>query len=120
MSGLQLSGIRKSFGAVDVIKGVDLDIKSGEFIVFVGPSGCGKSTLLRSIAGLEEITSGELKIAGEVVNDVPPSKRGIAMVFQSYALYPHMTVYDNMAFSMKIGKESKAEIDKRVRQAAEI
>ena len=88
--------------------------------MFVGPSGCGKSTLLRTIAGLEEITSGDLKIAGEVVNDVPPSKRGIAMVFQSYALYPHMTVYDNMAFGMKIAKENKAEIDRRVRQAAEI
>jgi alpha-glucoside transport system ATP-binding protein len=120
MADVTLRQVKKSYGNLHILHGIDLDIKSGEFIVFVGPSGCGKSTLLRSIAGLEEITSGELKIAGEVVNDVPPSKRGIAMVFQSYALYPHMTVYDNMAFSMKIGKESKAEIDKRVRQAAEI
>ncbi|MER9293364.1 ABC transporter ATP-binding protein, partial [Mesorhizobium sp. M0510] len=120
MADLSLRQIRKSYGNLHILHGIDLDIKSGEFIVFVGPSGCGKSTLLRSIAGLEEITSGELRIAGEVVNDVPPSKRGIAMVFQSYALYPHMTVYDNMAFSMKIGKENKAEIDRRVRQAAEI
>jgi multiple sugar transport system ATP-binding protein len=120
MADVKLNQVKKSYGNLNILHGIDLDIKSGEFIVFVGPSGCGKSTLLRSIAGLEEITSGELKIDGEVVNDVPPSKRGIAMVFQSYALYPHMTVYDNMAFSMKIGKESKAEIDKRVRQAAEI
>ncbi|WP_421914955.1 ABC transporter ATP-binding protein [Mesorhizobium sp.] len=120
MADVTLRQVKKSYGNLNILHGIDLDIKSGEFIVFVGPSGCGKSTLLRSIAGLEEITSGELKIAGEVVNDVPPSKRGIAMVFQSYALYPHMTVYDNMAFSMKIGKENKAEIDRRVRQAAEI
>ena len=89
--------------------------RTGEFVVFVGPSGCGKSTLLRLIAGLEDITSGTLKIDGEVVNDVPPSKRGIAMVFQSYALYPHMTVYNNMAFGMKLAQASKEEIDKRVR-----
>ena len=120
MADVTLRQVKKSYGNLHILHGIDLDIKSGEFIVFVGPSGCGKSTLLRTIAGLEEITSGELKIAGEVVNDVPPSKRGIAMVFQSYALYPHMTVYDNMAFGMKIGKESKAEIDQRVRQAAEI
>ncbi|MER9327794.1 sn-glycerol-3-phosphate ABC transporter ATP-binding protein UgpC [Mesorhizobium sp. M0152] len=120
MADVTLRQVKKSYGNLNILHGIDLDIKSGEFIVFVGPSGCGKSTLLRSIAGLEEITSGELRIDGEVVNDVPPSKRGIAMVFQSYALYPHMTVYDNMAFSMKIGKESKAEIDRRVRQAAEI
>jgi multiple sugar transport system ATP-binding protein len=120
MADVNLRQVKKSYGNLNILHGIDLDIKSGEFIVFVGPSGCGKSTLLRSIAGLEEITSGELKIDGQVVNDVPPSKRGIAMVFQSYALYPHMTVYDNMAFSMKIGGESKAEIDKRVRQAAEI
>jgi ABC-type sugar transport system ATPase subunit len=120
MADLQLRNLRKSFGAVNVIKGVDLDIKSGEFIVFVGPSGCGKSTLLRLIAGLEDITGGTLKIDDQVVNDLPPSKRGIAMVFQSYALYPHMTVYDNMAFGMKLGKAGKEEIDKRVRAAAEI
>jgi alpha-glucoside transport system ATP-binding protein len=120
MTGLTLREIRKSYGHVDVIHGIDLDIGQGEFVVFVGPSGCGKSTLLRMIAGLEEITGGTLKIDGEVVNDIPPSKRGIAMVFQSYALYPHMTVYDNMAFGMRIAKESKEEIDRRVRSAAEI
>jgi multiple sugar transport system ATP-binding protein/alpha-glucoside transport system ATP-binding protein len=119
MADLELRDVKKAYGTLNILHGINLDIKSGEFIVFVGPSGCGKSTLLRSIAGLEEITGGTLKIAGEVVNDVPPSKRGIAMVFQSYALYPHMTVYDNMAFSMKIAKEPKAEIDKRVKQAAE-
>ena len=120
MADLTLRGVKKAYGNLHILHGIDLDIKSGEFIVFVGPSGCGKSTLLRSIAGLEEITSGTLEIAGEVVNDVPPSKRGIAMVFQSYALYPHMTVYDNMAFGMKIARESKTEIDRRVRQAADI
>jgi multiple sugar transport system ATP-binding protein len=120
MSGVVLKNVRKSYGAVDVIHGVDLEIQKGEFIVFVGPSGCGKSTLLRMIAGLEEITSGELYIDDVKVNDVPPSKRGIAMVFQSYALYPHMTVYDNMAFGMRIAKASKEEIDRRVRAAADI
>ncbi len=120
MTGLVLKDIRKSYGAVDVIHGIDLDIKQGEFIVFVGPSGCGKSTLLRMIAGLEEITGGDMMIDGERVNDVPPSKRGIAMVFQSYALYPHMTVYDNMAFGMRIAKESREEIDRRVRSAADM
>jgi alpha-glucoside transport system ATP-binding protein len=120
MSALSLKAIRKAYGAVEIIKGVDLEIASGEFIVFVGPSGCGKSTLLRMIAGLESITAGELSIGGNVVNDIPPSKRGIAMVFQSYALYPHMTVYDNMAFAMRLAHESQAEIDKRVRATAEI
>ncbi|QRM54266.1 sn-glycerol-3-phosphate ABC transporter ATP-binding protein UgpC [Sinorhizobium sp. BG8] len=120
MTGVVLKDIRKSYGAVDVIHGIDLDIKQGEFIVFVGPSGCGKSTLLRMIAGLEEISGGVMTIDGERVNEVPPSKRGIAMVFQSYALYPHMTVFENMAFGMRIAKESKEEIDRRVRNAAEI
>ncbi|HWT99930.1 MAG TPA: ATP-binding cassette domain-containing protein, partial [Terriglobales bacterium] len=120
MADLTLTQVRKSFGGVNILHGIDLEIRSGEFIVFVGPSGCGKSTLLRLIAGLEDITDGEISIAGDVVNHVPPSQRGIAMVFQSYALYPHMTVYDNMAFGMKIARESKAEIDRRVRQAAEI
>jgi ABC-type sugar transport system ATPase subunit len=120
MADVNLIAITKSFGAVDVIKGVDLDIETGEFVVFVGPSGCGKSTLLRLIAGLEDITSGTMKIDGEVVNDVPPSRRGIAMVFQSYALYPHMTVYNNMAFGMRLARASKEEIDKRVRSAADI
>ena len=120
MAAVELTEIKKSFGAVHVIKGVDLDIQQGEFVVFVGPSGCGKSTLLRLIAGLEDITSGTLKIGGDVVNDVPPSKRGIAMVFQSYALYPHMTVYNNMAFGMKLARASKEDIDRSVRSAAEI
>jgi len=120
MAGLKLEGLKKSYGAVEVIHGVDLEIAQGEFIVFVGPSGCGKSTLLRMIAGLEEISGGTLEIDGMIVNDVPPSKRGIAMVFQSYALYPHMTVYDNMAFGMRIAKETSEEIDRRVNAAAEI
>jgi ABC-type sugar transport system ATPase subunit len=120
MAAVELRDVEKSFGAVHVIKGVDLDIGSGEFVVFVGPSGCGKSTLLRLIAGLEDITSGTLSIDGQVVNDIPPSRRGIAMVFQSYALYPHMTVYNNMAFGMKLARASKEEIDKRVRAAAGI
>ncbi len=120
MADVNLAQVEKAYGAIKILHGIDLDIRSGEFIVFVGPSGCGKSTLLRSIAGLEEITGGTLRIAGEVVNDVPPSKRGIAMVFQSYALYPHMTVYDNMAFGMRIARESRQEIDRRVKNAAEI
>ncbi|GLO62954.1 alpha-glucoside transport ATP-binding protein AglK [Vibrio sp. MACH09] len=120
MTGLKLTNIKKAYGDTEVLHGIDLDIDIGEFIVFVGPSGCGKSTLLRMIAGLEDITSGELEIEGAVVNDMPAAMRGIAMVFQTYALYPHMTVYDNMAFAMRIAKESKEEIDKRVTQAAEM
>jgi alpha-glucoside transport system ATP-binding protein len=120
VADLKLSDIRKTFGAVDVIKGVDLDIRAGEFVVFVGPSGCGKSTLLRLIAGLEEISSGTFAIDGRVVNGLPPAKRGIAMVFQSYALYPHMSVYENMAFGMKLAKADKGEVDRRVRRAAEM
>jgi len=120
MANLLLENVKKSYGSVNVLHGIDLDIKSGEFIVFVGPSGCGKSTLLRLIAGLEDITSGKFSIDNQVVNNMSPSDRGIAMVFQSYALYPHMTVYDNMAFGMKLGKAGKDEIDKRVRQAAQI
>ncbi|MBC8131087.1 MAG: ABC transporter ATP-binding protein, partial [Rhizobiaceae bacterium] len=104
MANLKLTDVRKSFGAVEVLKGIDLDIRSGEFVVFVGPSGCGKSTLLRLIAGLEEISSGTFEIDGVVVNDLPPKKRGIAMVFQSYALYPHMSVYVNMAFGLTLAK----------------
>jgi len=119
MADLTLRDVRKSYGGMEILHGIDLDIASGEFVVFVGPSGCGKSTLLRCIAGLEDITSGEMRIDGERMNEVPPSRRGIAMVFQSYALYPHMSVYDNMAFSLKIAGERKAEIDRRVRQAAE-
>jgi len=120
MAELHLKDIRKSFGSVEVIKGVTLTIKSGEFMVFVGPSGCGKSTLLRLIAGLEDITSGTLNFDGQVVNALTPSKRGIAMVFQSYALYPHMNVYDNMAFGMRLHGREKDEVDKRVRNAAEM
>ena len=119
MTDLKITNLDKSYGPVNVLKKINLDIKSGEFIVFVGPSGCGKSTLLRCISGLEEITSGDLEIGGKRVNDVAPSKRGIAMVFQSYALYPHMSVYDNMAYSLKLKKTPKAEIKKLVSEAAE-
>lgn len=120
MANIELKAVRKSYGNVEVIKGIDLEIKKGEFMVFVGPSGCGKSTLLRLISGLEQITSGDLLFDNELVNNVVPSKRGIAMVFQSYALYPHMTVYDNMAFGMQLAKASKQEQDDRVRKAAEL
>jgi multiple sugar transport system ATP-binding protein len=118
MAKLQLRDVRKSYGAVNVIKGVDLEIDDGEFMVFVGPSGCGKSTLLRLIAGLEDITSGDMMFDGQRVNDLAPSKRGIAMVFQSYALYPHMNVYDNMAFGMKLQKAGADDIKVRVEKAA--
>jgi multiple sugar transport system ATP-binding protein len=120
MAQVTLRRITKSFGAVQVIKGVDLDVAHGEFVVFVGPSGCGKSTLLRLIAGLEDITSGDLFIDGRRVNAALPSQRGIAMVFQSYALYPHMTVYENMAFGLKLAKADRGTVDQRVREAARI
>ena len=120
MADLKLTNVGKSYGDVEVLKDINLDIGTGELIVFVGPSGCGKSTLLRMIAGLERITAGTLEIDGTVVNDMPPSLRGIAMVFQSYALYPHMTVRDNMAFALKIAKKSKAEIEAAVAKAAKI
>lgn len=120
MTALKLTDIRKSYGSTEVIHGVDLEIEQGQFIVFVGPSGCGKSTLLRMIAGLESITDGVMEIDGQRVNEVPPSMRGIAMVFQTYALYPHMTVYDNMSFGLKIAKAPKEEVDRRVRDAAAI
>src|SRR5687767_13687755 len=119
MSDLKITNLYKRYGSVEILKDVNLDIKSGEFIVFVGPSGCGKSTLLRCISGLESISSGTLQIDGRVVNEVAPSKRGIAMVFQSYALYPHMTVYDNMAYALKLAGTPKAELDQKVREAAE-
>ncbi len=119
-SDVRLRGIKKHYGKVAVIHGVDLDIEAGEFVVFVGPSGCGKTTLLRMIAGLEEITEGDLSIEGVRVNDVPSSRRGVAMVFQSYALYPHKTVYDNLAFGLKIAKVPKEEIDRRVQAASAI
>jgi lactose/L-arabinose transport system ATP-binding protein len=118
MSGLKLRGVSKSFGAVEVIKDVDLEINSKEFVVFVGPSGCGKSTLLRMIAGLEEVSSGDIEIGGQRVNDVDPSKRGIAMVFQTYALYPHMTVRENMGFALRFAGVPKPEIAKQVDEAA--
>ena len=120
MSGLQLRGVRKSFGSLEVIKGIDLEVRSKEFIVFVGPSGCGKSTLLRLIAGLESITAGELQIGGELMNDVDPSKRGIAMVFQTYALYPHMNVRENMGFALRFAGVPKREIARQVDEAARI
>ncbi|MEZ4513114.1 MAG: sn-glycerol-3-phosphate ABC transporter ATP-binding protein UgpC [Chloroflexota bacterium] len=119
MASVTYRNVIKRFGDVEVIKDLNLDIKDKEFVVFVGPSGCGKSTSLRMLAGLEEITSGEIRIGDRVVNDVPPKDRDIAMVFQSYALYPHMTVYDNMAFGLKLRKTPKAEIDRRVKEAAQ-
>ncbi len=120
MAQLALEKVNKSFGNVHVIHDVDLQINDGEFVVFVGPSGCGKSTLLRLIAGLEKLSSGSISIADRPVMDLPPSKRGIAMVFQSYALYPHMTVFNNMAFSLDLQGVSKAEIHQRVEAAAKI
>lgn len=120
MSELKLTDVAKTYGQVDVLKNINLDIETGELIVFVGPSGCGKSTLLRMIAGLEKISGGTLEIEGAVMNDIPPAQRGIAMVFQSYALYPHMTVRENMAFALKIAKTPAAEIDAAVERAANI
>jgi multiple sugar transport system ATP-binding protein len=120
MTVIRMNNIRKSFGTYDVIKGVDLEINPGEFMVFVGPSGCGKSTLLRLIAGLEDITAGTLSFDGNVVNRLTPSQRGIAMVFQSYALYPHMNVYENMAFGLKLAKGSADEVKRRVHEAADM
>ena len=121
MASLSLRNICKVYpNGFNAVKDFNLDIEDKEFIIFVGPSGCGKSTTLRMIAGLEEISSGELIIDGKVMNDVEPKDRDIAMVFQNYALYPHMTVYDNMAFGLKLRKVPKAEIDKKVREAARI
>ena len=120
MAEVGIKAVHKYFGDTHIIKGVDVSITDGEFCVLVGPSGCGKSTLLRMIAGLEEISKGEISIGGRVVNDVPPKERDIAMVFQNYALYPHMKVYDNMAFSLKLAKAEKSEIDRRVQEAARI
>ncbi len=120
MADVRLVGGQKSFGDVHVLRDINLEVQDGEFMVFVGPSGCGKSTLLRMIAGLEEITGGTLSIGGRVVNEVPPAQRGIAMVFQSYALYPHMNLYDNMAFGLKLANVPKPEIDRLVQQAAKI
>ncbi|HET6470157.1 MAG TPA: sn-glycerol-3-phosphate ABC transporter ATP-binding protein UgpC [Geminicoccaceae bacterium] len=120
MATVTLRGLRKSYGDVPIIKGVDLQIEDREFCVFVGPSGCGKSTLLRMIAGLEEITEGDLLIDGVRVNDVPPAERGLAMVFQSYALYPHMTVADNMGFSLRLAGVPKAERYEKVKEASRV
>jgi multiple sugar transport system ATP-binding protein len=120
MGKIQLSKVRKSFGEVDVIPGIDLTIENGEFVVFVGPSGCGKSTLLRLIAGLEDTTSGVIDIDGKDATNLPPAKRGLAMVFQSYALYPHMTVRKNIAFPLKMAGMDQAEQDKRVERAAKV
>tara|TARA_B100000029_G_scaffold157934_1_gene153300 strand:+ start:332 stop:1438 length:1107 start_codon:yes stop_codon:yes gene_type:complete len=120
VADININTVNKYYGDVHVIKDVSLDIKSQSFTVLVGPSGCGKSTMLRMIAGLEDINSGTISIDGEVVNDLPPKQRNIAMVFQSYALYPHMTVFDNMAFGLKLEKRSKDEINERVQEAARI
>ena len=120
MAYLQLRGIEKSFGEARVIKGVNLEIQQGEFIVFVGPSGCGKSTLLRLIAGLETTTAGTIHLEGRDITDEPSSKRDLAMVFQSYALYPHMSVYENMSFALKLAKADPAVIEEKVTKAAEI
>ncbi|MHA6732189.1 ABC transporter ATP-binding protein [Devosia sp. A369] len=118
MTTIALKNVGKSYGSAEILKDVNLEIASGEFVVFVGPSGCGKSTLLRCISGLEEISTGELYLDGMLSNDVAPSRRGVAMVFQSYALYPHMTVYENMGYSLKLQKLSKAAIRAKVEEAA--
>jgi multiple sugar transport system ATP-binding protein len=118
MAQLTLSGLRKSFGPIEVLKGIDLEIADREFVCFLGPSGCGKSTLLRCIAGLEEVQGGELRIDGQRINEMPPAERDLAMVFQSYALYPHMTVRRNMAFGLKLRQHGKAEIESRITEAA--
>ena len=120
MASIEFSDVRKSYGTNQVVHGISLKVVDGEFVVLVGPSGCGKSTLLRMVAGLEEITSGSIRIGDRIVNDLEPKDRDCAMVFQNYALYPHMSVYDNMAYGLKIRKLPKADIDKRVNAAAEI
>jgi multiple sugar transport system ATP-binding protein len=120
MAGVEFVDVRKSFGAVPIIKGVNIGIEDGEFVILVGPSGCGKSTLLRMLAGLENISAGEIRIGGDVVNNLPPKDRDIAMVFQNYALYPHMTVAENMAFSLMLNRAAKHDIDSRVNKAAGI
>src|SRR6202011_2073834 len=120
MAEVALRSVVKRFDAVEAVRAIDLDIRNNEFVVLVGPSGCGKSTTLRMIAGLEEMTSGDIYIGGELVNDLPPKDRDIAMVFQNYALYPHMTAYENMSFGLRLRKFSKAEIRQRVEHAARI
>ena len=120
MAGLSLKNVVKRYGSLEVIHGANLEIQDGEFVVFVGPSGCGKSTLLRMIAGLEDISDGKIEIGGKVVNDAEPADRGIAMVFQSYALYPHMTVEENLSFGLRMNGNPKADTEARVQRAAEI
>ena len=120
MAGIRLVNLIKRYGKVEAVKNVNLEVRDGEFTVLVGPSGCGKSTTLRMIAGLEDISAGEIYIGEKLVNDLAPKNRDIAMVFQEYALYPHMTVYDNMAFSLRMRGFSKGEIEQRVRESAEI
>jgi multiple sugar transport system ATP-binding protein len=120
MATVSIRNVRKSFGSTEVLHGVNVEIEDGEFVILVGPSGCGKSTLLRMIAGLENISAGEIAIGGRVVNNVAPKERDIAMVFQNYALYPHMTVRDNMAFSLSLAKVPKGTIDQQVQRAAQI
>ncbi|MGY5810478.1 ABC transporter ATP-binding protein [Rhizobium sp. LEGMi198b] len=119
-NSMRLTGVRKSYGGLEVIHGIDLEVQEGAFVVFVGPSGCGKSTLLRMIAGLEEVTDGEIAIKGRDVTDLDPSERGIAMVFQSYALYPHMSVRENLGFGLKMARTDAEEIEARVRAASAI
>jgi multiple sugar transport system ATP-binding protein len=120
MASVEISNVRKSFGTFEIIHGVSISVEDGEFVILVGPSGCGKSTLLRMVAGLESVTSGELRIDGRIVNDVPPKERDIAMVFQNYALYPQMTVAKNMSFSLELARRPKAEITEKVNKAADI
>lgn len=120
MSSVQIRNVSKNYAQTSIIRNISVDIPDGEFVILVGPSGCGKSTLLRMIAGLEEITKGEIAIGGDVINDVAPKSRDIAMVFQNYALYPHMTIRENMAFALELKKVSKSEIDEKVMRAAEI
>jgi len=120
MGSVKIQDLRKSYGTTEVIHGLNIDIAEGEFVALVGPSGCGKSTLLRMIAGLEPINDGTIAIADRVVNNLPPSERDIAMVFQTYALYPHKSVAENMGFALKVAKTDKAEIKRRVKEAAEI
>jgi multiple sugar transport system ATP-binding protein len=120
MAPVSIRGVRKAFGTVEVIHGVSVDVEDGEFVTLVGPSGCGKSTLLRMVAGLESVTGGDIAIGGRVVNDMPPKERDIAMVFQNYALYPHMTVRENIGFSLRLRRTAKAEIEARLAPAADI
>ncbi len=120
MASIELRQVKKTYGALDVIKGIDLDIKHGEFCVFVGPSGCGKSTLLRMISGLEELSGGDIVIGGDVVNAVPAADRGLAMVFQSYALYPHMTVRENLSFGLENIGTPKKDIVEKVSQVSKM